>query len=137
MFDRKTFLFAQSGGDHHHHRTEVHEHRAPTDKSVELLRDMEKAARDKILETIRLEDAGVDCVVVHQRPMQTGDDEFAIRYRLGGETVTLRHTVERRRSESAGEYRQRVVDELVDLLARNIAVRLLRPAFAKSKGVFQ
>lgn len=34
---------------------EVHEHRAPTDESVKLLREMEQKARDQITKSIRLE----------------------------------------------------------------------------------
>lgn len=37
-----------------HHRTEVHVHRAPTDESVNLLKDMEEKAREKAIATIPL-----------------------------------------------------------------------------------
>lgn len=43
----------------------VHEHRAPTDKSIELLREMEQKARDQVDQSVRVTDNGFECVV-HQ-----------------------------------------------------------------------
>ena len=37
MFDT---INLRAGDQHHHHRTEVHEHRAPTDESVRLLHEL-------------------------------------------------------------------------------------------------
>src|SRR5437899_141820 len=45
----------------------VHEHRAPTDESVRLLSEMEKAARDKIVEAIHVGDTTFECVVHIER----------------------------------------------------------------------
>lgn len=42
----------------------VHEHRAPTDESVRLLAEFEEKARARIAQTVRVQGAWLDCVVM-------------------------------------------------------------------------
>ncbi|MEE8368605.1 MAG: hypothetical protein V3S30_09840, partial [Thermoanaerobaculia bacterium] len=42
----------------------IHEHKAPTDDSVKLLREMEEAARKSVLEVYRFEDNDLSGIVV-------------------------------------------------------------------------
>lgn len=42
----------------------IHEHRAPTDESVKLLAEFEAKARERIAQTVRVQGAWLDCVVM-------------------------------------------------------------------------
>lgn len=122
----------RAGDQHHHHRAEVHEHRAPTDESVKLLREMEKAALDRVLSTIHLEDAPVKCVVVHQRSILDDRDEFIMRYMMGGNVYDVRHEFRRPWSvANKQDTLEKCVDELRDALAKHIATVLLAPSFRR------
>jgi hypothetical protein len=48
----------------------IHEHKAPTDKSVELLSEMQEKAKDKIIATIPIEENFLKAVVIYY------EDEF-------------------------------------------------------------
>lgn len=52
MFD--TYLTPQKT-ETYYVTKEVHEHRAPTDESVKLLREMEQKAKDQVIKSIQLE----------------------------------------------------------------------------------
>jgi hypothetical protein len=69
----------------------VHEHRAPTDQSVALLKEMEKAAAEKIVETIRVGDTRFECVVHSERDCM--NDQIIMRavFSLNGRRETAEH----------------------------------------------
>jgi hypothetical protein len=75
----------------HHHSTTVHEHRAPTDASVALLKEMEAAAEKKIVETIRVGNTAIECVL--HRWMDNLNDQMVVRatFKLNGITETAEH----------------------------------------------
>lgn len=68
MFDR-TVVVADHRPSHSSVRVDHHEHRAPTDHSVALLKEMEKAATDKVEEAIRIEGNSFNVVVHMYRSM--------------------------------------------------------------------
>lgn len=45
-----------------HHSVSVTEKRAPTDESVRLLKEMESAVREKVVESVRVERNGIKAV---------------------------------------------------------------------------
>jgi histidinol-phosphate/aromatic aminotransferase/cobyric acid decarboxylase-like protein len=136
MFDSYTL---RAGDQHHHHRTEVHEHRAPTDASVKLLREMEQAALDKILSTFRLEGAPVNCVIIHMRdapsaanPLAMGH-RFILRYKLGSRQREVRYDYRPSRlSISAQEANDECFHALKAALAEDIAFHLLADPFVNT-----
>jgi hypothetical protein len=132
MFDRATFVAVTPGDTHHYHTT--HEHRAPTDESVRLLKEMERAALDKIMATVRLEGSPVDCYVAQARQMMTGDYDFYVRYKLGSETRELKHTYRPGFELSASDERVRCTQELRDVLAKDIANGLLLKPMQRLMG---
>lgn len=128
MFD--TYEYRAGDQHHHHHRSEVHEHRAPTDASVKLLKEMEQAALEKILGTIRLEGGPVDCVIVHRADWQNDEHQFLIRYKLGTVTREARHTYRPQHGASSYEAREQCLEQLRGALAADIALQLLARPFA-------
>jgi hypothetical protein len=129
MFDRHTLVMGRAYPSH----VTVEEKRAPTDASVQLLRELEAAAHEKVLASFRLEDCPIDCVVHHMRCEQGDEDRFIVQYRLGGKTHRVQHTHRRAHGDSAHQARQRLADELVKVVSESVAVDLLAPAFAKAQ----
>lgn len=116
----------------HRHVTErvresvtVHEHRAPTDESVRLLREMEQAARDKVVRAIRLENSPIDCVVHAQDNAMTGDREFCVFVRVNGKRIEVR------RSFNLETTFEAVAEGLLTGVSERIAADLLAPAFGQ------
>jgi hypothetical protein len=136
MFD-KTALYVGSRTSHHHHRAEVHEHRAPTDESVRLLREMEQAAEQKLLDSFRLEGCEVDCVVHHLRRYETlgTDHDFIIQYRLGSRRIRVDHRHRERMRDTPEEARQYLAEELLRVVGESIAQQILAPALNKALPV--
>lgn len=133
MFDRTTIIAARAPDQHHHHRSEVYEHRAPTDASVKLLGEMEQAAEKKWLHSFRLEGCEVDCIVHHQYLLHLHDEHaFCVQYRLGGARHEVRHNFRPKMSEDAHESRRRLVAELLQAVGESIARELLGPAMNRA-----
>jgi hypothetical protein len=80
----------------HHHHTEtktvpyektvtVNEHRAPTDKSVQLLNEFTEKARQNIIDTIHIKNNVIDCYVIYyQDDIVTDSLKYYIRFKLNG-----------------------------------------------------
>lgn len=65
----------------------VHEHRAPTDKSIELLREMEQKIRDQVEQSVRLTDNGFECVVQQWRDAYADDLVTIALFSLNGKRM--------------------------------------------------
>ena len=128
MFD--TYVL-RPGDQHHSHVYSVTEKRAPTDESVKLLKEMEKAAEEKLLGSIRIENCPIDCVIHAMKDSLNLDLNFLVRMKINGKTIDVRHT--HRRSHAGTEQdRQQIVDGLVSCVSERIARELLAGAFAKT-----
>ena len=106
----------------------VHEHRAPTDQSVALLKEMEQAARDKIEHAVSVGDNGFECVV-HINWDALNDDEVAVAiFKLNGQqmraTARVRRTKENREDVLISELRDAVAKEI----ANNVVMHALKSA---------
>lgn len=121
MFDT---INLRQGDAHHSHKHEVHEHRAPTDESVKLLRDMESAAKAAITSSTRVEDCALDVVVHQTLDMMNDEIMFVIVYRLAGTKYTVEHR-HRNRLASKEDAKQRLIDGLRTALAQHIAGAIL------------
>lgn len=60
-----------------------HEHRAPTDESVRLLREMEDKARDSVFATLRCEASGFSCTAIVFEDHMTQDFTVRAKFTLG------------------------------------------------------
>ena len=64
------------------------EKRAPTDESVRLLYDMENAAREKIKDSIRLENSIIDCVIHVVDDMTSFGKKYGAVFKINGLRLT-------------------------------------------------
>lgn len=111
----------------------VHEHRAPTDESVKLLREMEQAAQAKIDQSIRLEGNGFECVVRTERD-EINDQRVAVAvFVLNGKRMRAEARVGGGMRDPA-----EIATALRDAVAKVLAVELLAPALSDAlKNVYR
>ena len=85
---------------HHHHtkivsvpyekNVTVHEHKAPTDKSVELLNEMQEKAQRNIIATIKIEENFLKAVAIYYRDETVMDRmTYHIRFELNGKEYMI------------------------------------------------
>lgn len=120
-------LPVSSGPDsvYHHHSTTVHEHRAPTDASVALLKDMERAAERKVVETIRVANTAIECVLHKQDDMLNNQVVIRAIFKLNGIVETADHRFSP--YSDAGEVH--AYRDLRDKIAAVIATKMIASAF--------
>lgn len=107
----------------------VTEHRAPTDESVKLLREMEAEAQSRIVKSTRVADMGFECVIHSMRDSINSQIRFAVIYSLNGKKHRVDHDVEDMGSRV--ELTRKTVDSLIDAVAKDMAEKLLIGAFKK------
>ena len=110
----------------------IHEHRAPTDQSVKLLREMEKAARDKVEQSIRVSDNGFECVV---HVMHNGFEHETIAraiFKLNGKEMRAEVRERMLGHQPKVEAIVDLHDKLRDEVARVIANEVLNAAFLEA-----
>ena len=123
MFDRHTHVHGRERTNYVT-RT-VNEHRAPTDDSVKLLREMEKASADEVLKKYRLDCCGMDCMVeVYQ---DAASDQFVARavVNVNGHQIKSEYGMTTRLADPVGMMEGLTVD-----LGEKIAAVMLREQFA-------
>lgn len=106
----------------------VTEKRAPTDESVRLLKEMERAAEDKIIDSIRVSDTHFECVV--QSSLDVASDAFVMRaiFKLNGRRLEAEHTIQRCKA-STQDRLDAAFSGLRDEVAKVISSEILRGAF--------
>jgi len=123
MFDR-TFLFPTEERTNYVTKTVI-EKRAPTDESVALLKDMEAAARAKLLESVKVSDTKFECVVHTLRDFASGDVIRKAVFSLNGEKLEA----ESRTNEmDVSKGRKEAFEDLRDEIAQVIATKILASA---------
>jgi len=65
----------------------VHEHRAPTDASVKLLKEMEDAAREKVEHSVNVGNNGFECVVTFHKDAMAMDTVAVALFSLNGKKM--------------------------------------------------
>lgn len=80
-------------GSPDHVSVSVTEKRAPTDESVRLLREMEKAAQDKVLQAVTLRNNIFECTVQFRRDDFMGDHQLDAIFRINGEKLIATYTM--------------------------------------------
>jgi len=93
----------------------VTEKRAPTDESVRLLREMERAAADSVIGAIRLENTVMSAVIYHQTRNFGLDECYACIFQLNGK----RHQADFVTDDRAS--RDDVITGIRDAIAKEVA----------------
>ena len=106
---------------------EIHEHRAPTDDSVNLLREMEQKARDQVIEAVHVGDTHFECVLhTMKHPIDASTELLAI-FSMNGKKMTVSH-----REQNWVGTKADLVIKLRDAMAKEIATTILLPALERS-----
>lgn len=121
MFDT---YYAKTGSGHTSVSTTVTEKRAPTDESVRLLKEMERAAHDKVLKAIHVADMGFECVIHHMEMHLSGQAMLAAVFKLNGKKMEATYTFTHYRNPSMEDVINGLRDEVAKVIANEIA-----PAF--------
>lgn len=127
MFD--TTIIQPVRDQHHHHRTDVHEHRAPTDDSVKLLKEMESAALDKLLGSVKLENCPVSGVVHMMQDHFNLEYKYIIEYKIGSRTERVNVTMDIHSGDSIHQAQEKTFIKLRDELAKDIANNIISECF--------
>lgn len=105
-----------------HNTVTVTEKRAPTDDSIQMLREMKQKARDEVLASIKIGDTAFECVVHLMCDQMSNDTIFRAVVSLNGKNIKVES-----RSRSTDTIESRVT-KLVDNLSHRIATEILRPS---------
>jgi hypothetical protein len=105
---------------------EIHEHRAPTDDSVRLLREMEGKAKEQIIEALHIGDTTFDCVVHVSKRFEDSTTRLLAVFSLNGKKLTAEHIEHDHRYE-----RDAAFAALRDAIAKEIATEVLVPALSR------
>lgn len=125
-------LLGRRHEEHHHHTERVVEHRAPTDESVRLLREMEAEAERKLLSSVRVGDTSFECVV-HEyiSPADGFSHTWRAIFSLGGKNHTASYTYhghdDLRSKEAIDTWTIGLRDAIAVEIAGQILLASLRP----------
>jgi hypothetical protein len=98
----------------------IHEHRAPTDQSVALLKELEQAARDKVEHSINVGGNGFECVVhIHKSAIDMDTVAVAI-FKLNGKQMRAEARIEGWRLKDAQELPVKIRDAVALKIATEI-----------------
>ena len=109
---------------------EVHEHRAPTDASVKLLREMEQAAEAKVIEAVRVGNTSFECVVHQAHDVMSDQVLFRAVFKLNGQQETADYRCACRKMDDVGDAWRNLRDEI----AKVIATRMIEGALVRMGG---
>lgn len=108
----------------------VTENRAPTDESVRLLKEFEQKAKDKIIETIHINNNVIEaCAIFYVNDVCQWKIEYSLRFKLNGKDYKLKGYLEDEDvvRTSPREYRlQQLKQILIKKYSEVIAEELLK-----------
>ena len=103
----------------------VTENRAPTDDSVRLLKEMEEAARKKVIESTVVSDTHFECKIHKTHDIFSLQDLFVIVYSLNGKKRVVNCSVDSWRDLPPGE----IAVTIRNKVAEDISNEMLKVAF--------
>ena len=108
-------------------RITVNEHRAPTDESVNILRDAEDRAQKVIVQSTRVENCPIDVVLHQMVDHLNGSQKFACIFNLNGKKHRVDYEHFSKVSEPAADDRLAKARGVRDAIAKEIATALTEP----------
>lgn len=125
MFDR-TYIDASVRGSSDKTVIEV---RAPTDKSVELLKEMEEAARKKVIDSIVVADTSFQCKIHKAFDALSMQDIYSVVYKMNGLQRNLQIRVEQHEKLGVIETAERIRDQVAHDIATQMIGRAIQESF--------
>lgn len=119
---KTAIIFARPETRYVNKRVDIHEHRAPTDQSVALLKEMEAAADAKRIASLHLEGNDIHGLVQVQKNMVDDTLCFAAFVDVNGKRLDIRHTVDARDNNEG------ILVGLRDAIAKRLANEIIEPA---------
>jgi len=117
-----------------HSETHVTERRAPTDESVRLLKEMESEAKQKIVDSITVNNTEFECNIQSEMDGLNDKTTYCVTYRMNGKKSRLYVDVPNWNRPTDIEVVVKVRDELAKDIAANMIDSVLRNA--ETRGVF-
>ncbi len=114
----------QSSTQHHvhNHKTEVHEHRAPTDDSIRILREMEAKARENVIASFPFANNLFEGRVFVGQDFAEMNVHLFVRFTLNGNLHEVK--LESKRFQSTQDMLKHVTAQLADYLASQVLAGL-------------
>ena len=122
MFDTKYYL------ERLHTNVNVTEKRAPTDDSVRLLKEMERAAYDKIVAAIDLDSNLVKGRVHVMKDYLSGKNKFAVLMDINGKRVEIKVSTNEHDSPEAQ------LHEVYDTIGKRIAAEVMPDVMSMARN---
>ena len=122
-------------GDRGPRNTYVTEQRAPTDDSVKLLKEMEAEAKQKIIDSIVVNNTEFECSIVSWHDGLNDKIDYAISYRLNGKKRTFTVPVPNWKRGTPIDVAIKIRDELAKDIASNMIDDVIR--HANSRDLFR
>lgn len=113
-----------------HSTVTTHEHRAPTDESVRLLKELEAEAQKRIVESLRLTNTEIDCVVHRMVDNFAVQTKYAIHMKIGGKPVKVEVRLQ------PYDERDAAMEKIFKAVSEAIAVVILENGFRGLLGKF-
>ena len=115
--------------------TTVTEKRAPTDQSVNLLKEMEAAARQKIVNSVRVDNTEFKCVIHSYENYIAGTNRFMVIFKLNGKQTDLEIETStlKTREETSEIIWQKVSESIANQIGRELNKSFVHLSFANSQ----
>ena len=116
-------------------QSDVHEHRAPTDASVRLLKEMEEKAEEKFREGIHVKSSNFETKIYRTPLSYDFKDGLVAIAKINGKTIEARFMIDIMDLERKDKPKNIVLLEgIIEELGKEIAKTILIPAFVESKA---
>lgn len=115
------------------HTSTITQVRAPTDESVRLLHELEQAARNELLNSIKVGDTIFECVVHCGKDVASGDIYLRAIFSLNGKRITVDRTENYFDISHSSNKMTDLIYNLRQAMAERIAAEILIPVLDQIK----
>jgi hypothetical protein len=105
----------------------VHKHRAPTDDSVRLLREMENAARAKIVDAVHVGDSNFECVIHTMKKHEDQTMHLLAIFSINGHKMQVRHVEQGLRYDKIVAFKA-LRDKMAEVIATEVLTAVIDTA---------
>jgi hypothetical protein len=113
----------------------VHEHRAPTDASMQLLREMQAEARSSVIATLECRDNKFSCRAVLEHDFACFSETMRVQFTLNGERYDAQIKIPDSRQDDAPALAVKIRDALAKEIANKLCIDGLKDSWVMRRGV--